>query len=90
MASSISCATFWHDFLDARRMDAAIEQEALHGFAGDLAAHRIKAGKHHGIGRIVDEHGDARGGLEGADVATFAADDAAFQFLIRVARWWNW
>ena len=35
------------------------------------------AGKHHGIGRVVNQHRHAGGGLEGADVAAFAADDAA-------------
>ena len=70
-----------HHFLDARGMDAPVQDQPFHGLAGDLAAHGIKAGKHHGAGSVVNEHGDAGGGLEGADVAAFAADDAAFHFL---------
>jgi hypothetical protein len=59
-------------------VDAAVEDEALHGFAGDFAADGVEAGEHDGIGGIVDEDGDAGGGFEGADIAAFASDDAAF------------
>ena len=45
--------------------------------AGDLAAHAVEAGEHHGLGRVVDDEVDAGDVLEGADVAALAADDAA-------------
>src|SRR5882672_9912055 len=72
---------FGDDFFDARRMDAPIKDEALHGFAGDLAPHRVEAGEDDGVGRVIDKDRDTRGRFEGADVAAFAADDAALQIL---------
>src|SRR5581483_7003262 len=55
--------------------------QTLHGFPGDFAANGVEAGKDDGAGGVVDEDGDAGGGFEGADVAAFAANDAAFHFL---------
>ena len=69
------------DLLNAGGMDAAIQDEPFHGLAGDLAAHGIKTGKDDRAGGVVNEHRHAGGGLEGANVAAFAADDAAFHFL---------
>jgi hypothetical protein len=69
------------DLLDAGGMDPAVEDETLHGFAGDFAADGVEAGEDDGVGGVVDEDGDAGGGFEGADIAAFAADDAAFDVI---------
>ena len=73
--------TLRDDFLDARGMNAAVLDQALHGFAGDFAADGVEAGKQHRAGSVIDEDGDAGGGFESADVPAFAADDAAFDFV---------
>ena len=65
------------DFLDARRVDAPVEDEPLHGLARDLAADGVEAGEHHRAGRVVNQHRHARQRLERADVPAFAANDAA-------------
>ena len=70
------------EFLDAGGVDAAVGDEAFEGEAGDFAADGVEAGDEDGVGGFVDHEGDAGGGLEGLDVAAFAADDAAFHFLI--------
>ena len=50
--------------------------------AGDFAADRVEAADDHHAGRVVDDHVDAGGLFEGADVAAFAADDAALHFVV--------
>src|ERR1043165_7282120 len=72
---------FGDDFLDAAGMNAAIEDEALHGFARDLAAVGIEAGEQDGSGRIINQDGDASGSFESANVAAFAANVAPFDFV---------
>src|SRR5205807_10151844 len=67
--------------LDARRMDAAVLHETLERDAGDLAADRVEAGEDDRFRSVVDDEIDARGQLQRADVAPFAADDAAFHVL---------
>ena len=77
------------DFLlDARRVDAAILHQAADGDAGDLAPDRIERRDQDGLGRVVDDQVDARGLLDGADVASLAADDAALHFVGRAAARW--
>ena len=49
--------------------------------AGDLAADRVERADDHHARRVVDDHVDAGGLFEGADVAAFAADDAALHFV---------
>ena len=71
------------DLFDARRMDAAVGDQALEGDAGDLAAVGIEAGEDHRLGRVVDDQVDAGGELEGADVAPLAADDPALHLVAR-------
>ena len=71
------------DFLDAGGMDAPVGDEALEGHPGDLAAHRVEAGDDDRLGRVVDDDVDAGEGLEGADVAALAADDAALHLVAR-------
>ena len=49
---------------------------------GDLAADRVEAADDHHARRVVDDHVDAGGLFEGADVAPFAADDPALHFVV--------
>ena len=67
--------------LDAGRVDTAIGDQALEGHAGDLTAGLVKAGQGDGFRRIIDDEVAAGGGLEGADVAAFTADDAALHLV---------
>ncbi len=67
-----------NDFLDARGVDAAVGDEFFHGDFRDFAADGIEAVDGDDAGGVVDDDIDAGGLLEGADVAAFAADDAAF------------
>ena len=71
------------DFFDARRVDAAVGDEALDGLPGDFAPERIEARKDDGARRVVDDELDAGGGFERADVAALAADDASLQVVAR-------
>ena len=71
-----------HDFLDAGRMDAAVDHELVQGQAGDLAADRVEGGQHDGVRGVVHDDFHAGGGLQGADVAALAADDAALDLVI--------
>ena len=71
------------DFLDARRMDAAVGDEPLDRLLGDLAAVGIEAGEDDRAGRVVDDQIDAGGELEGADVPALAPDDPPFQIVAR-------
>ena len=70
------------DLLDARRVDAAVDDQALEGDAGDLAAEGVEAGEDDRLGRVVDDQVDAGRRLEGADVAPLAADDAALHLVV--------
>ena len=69
------------DLLDPSGVDAPVLDELREGQAGDLAAHRVEAADDHRLGRVVDDQVDARGLLEGADVAPLAADDAALHLV---------
>ena len=60
-------------------MDAPVGDEVLHGDAADLAAHRVEARDGDALRRVVDDEVGPGQLLERADVASFAADDAAFQ-----------
>ena len=73
---------FVHDFFDPRGMNAAVGNQLAQRHTGDFAAHRIEAADDHHARRVVDDHVDAGGFFEGANVATFAADDAAFHFVV--------
>jgi len=74
-------AHFIHDLLDACGMDASVGHELMERQAGYLAAHRVEAGEHDGLGGVVDNDFNAGSGLKGADVAALAADDAALDFV---------
>ena len=69
--------------LDPRRVDAAVGDQALDRLARDLAAERIEAREDDRPGRVVDDELDAGGGLERADVAALAADDASLEVVAR-------
>jgi hypothetical protein len=62
-------------------VDSAVNDEPLHGFAGDFAADGVEAGQNDGIGGIIDQDRDAGGSFEGADIASFSSDDAAFDVI---------
>ena len=65
------------DLLDPRRVDAAVLDELGQGEPGGLAADVVEGADDDDAGRVVDDHIDAGGLLEGADVAALAADDPA-------------
>lgn len=71
-----------HHLLDAGGMDAAVLDELLQGDAGDFPAHRVEAGDGDGLRRVVDDQIHAGHGLQRADVAALAADDAALHLVI--------
>ena len=71
------------DLLDARRMDAPVGDEALDGLLGDFAAVGVETREDDGAGRVVHDQIDAGRQFERADVAAFAADDAALQVVAR-------
>ena len=72
----------FHHFLDAGGMDAAVHNELFQGDAGDFPPHRIEGGDDHRFGSVVDDEIHPRGGFQGADVAAFAADDAALHVVV--------
>lgn len=72
---------FGDEFFDAGGVDAAIGDELVEGDAGDFAADGIEGADDDDAGGIVDDDVDAGGFFEGADIATFAADDSAFHFV---------
>ena len=67
---------------DESGRDAAVLHDAFERDARDLPADRIEAGNHRQSGGFVDEQRRARGLFEGADVAAFAADQAALHVLV--------
>ena len=62
-------------------MDAAILHQALKGDAGDLAAHRIKAGNDDCLRSIVNDDIHSGQRLKGPDVASLSADDASLHLV---------
>ncbi|CAN4072520.1 choloylglycine hydrolase, partial [Dysosmobacter welbionis] len=75
-------ACLLHHLLNVGGMDAAVGDQLLQGQAGDLPPHRLEAGDGDGLGRVVDDEIHTRQGLDGADVAALAADDAALHLVI--------
>ena len=68
-----------HDLFDARRVNAAVRNQPLNRHLGDLATVRVKARQNDCARRVVHDEIDAGCQLEGANVAAFAPDDAAFR-----------
>ena len=75
-------AALFHRLLDAGGMDAAVADQAFQGHPGHLAACLVEGGQGDGLGGIVDDEVHAGGGLQRADVAAFAADDAALHLIV--------
>src|SRR5579872_2933258 len=71
-----------HDLLDAPRMNPAVRDEPLERDPRDFAPDRVVARDHDRFGRVVDDDIDAGGGLDGADVAPLAANDAALHLVV--------
>ena len=72
----------FHHFLDAGGVDAAVQDELFQGQAGDLPADGVEAGDGDGLRGVVDDEVHAGEGLQGADVAAFAADDPALHLVV--------
>ena len=68
-------------FLDALRMDAAVQHQPLQGQPADLPPHRVEAGQQDRLGRVIDDQVDPGDRLEGADVPALAADDPALHLV---------
>ena len=68
--------------LDAGRVDAAVDDQLVERQPRHFAAHGVEGGKQDGVGGVVDDDLHARGGLQGADVAAFAADDTALDLIV--------
>ena len=64
-------------------MDPAVGDQLRDGDPGDLATDRVEARQDDRLGRVVDDQVDAGRLLEGADVATLAADDATLHLVRR-------
>src|SRR2546422_3081334 len=69
--------------LDARGVDASVDEQALQRALRDLAADGIEPRDDHRLGRVVDDEVDAGERLEGADVPSLAADDPALHVVAR-------
>ena len=70
------------DLLDPGGMDAAVLDQSLQRDLGDLAPDAVETGDDDDAGRVVDDHVDSGGLLEGADVPAFPADDPAFHLVV--------
>ena len=81
MWPSISLGRFLDDFLNPRRVDAAVLNEFGERQLGDLAADVVEGRHDDDAGRVVDNDVDAGFFLEGANVAALATDDAALHFV---------
>ena len=73
---------FFNDLFDVGGMDAPVHRQAGESAAGDFAADRVEAGDGHGFGGIVHDHVHTGGLFEGLDVASVAANDAAFHLFV--------
>jgi hypothetical protein len=71
------------DLFDPDRLDPTVTDQLLERQPGHLAPDRVEAAEHHRFRRVVDDQVRSRRGLEGADVATLTADDAALHVLVR-------
>jgi hypothetical protein len=67
--------------LDTRGVDTPIVNQVQQRDAGNLATNRLERRQHDRLGRVVDDHIDARDMLEVADIASLTPDDAPFDVL---------
>ena len=74
-------AALFHRLLDAGGVDTAIADQTLQRHAGHLAAGLVKGGQGDGFRGIIDDQIHAGSGLQCADVAALAADDAALHLI---------
>ena len=70
-------------FLDSCRMDSSVLDKALQRYTCNLLADRVEAGNDDRFRCIVDDDVGTGEGLEGSDVPSLAADDAALHFIRR-------
>lgn len=75
-------ASFGNHFFDACRVDASVGDEFVQGESCDFSAYGVEAAEDDGVGRVVDDDLYASKGFQGADVATFTADDAALHLFV--------
>ena len=73
---------FCHHLLDASGVDASVCHELMQGQTAGLAAHRVEAADDDGLGCVVDDDFHTAGSLQGANVATLTAYDAAFHVVV--------
>ena len=69
------------DFLNARRMNAAVFDQFHQRLSRDLAADFVERGNDDHTRCIVHDHVDSGSFLKRTDVAAFAADDTALHFI---------
>ena len=72
---------FGDEFFDAGRVNAAIGDEFVERGPSNFAADGIESTDDYDARRVIDDHVDAGCFFEGANVAAFATDDAAFHFV---------
>src|SRR3989344_3453600 len=74
-------SNFFDDLLDARGLNSAVGDQLLQSVFGDVPAYRIKGRDHNSARRVVHNDLNPRSPLERPDVAAFAADDLALDFI---------
>ena len=70
-------------FFNTGRMNTTVVNQLFQSNAGNLAAHRIKAGNNNCLRSIVDNQVNAGQSFQSADIATLATDNAALHLIIR-------
>ena len=70
------------DLLDPAGMDSAVGDQPLQGEARHLAPHRIEAGEHDRLRRIIDDQIDPRRRLDRPDIPPLPADDPPLHLIV--------
>ena len=73
----------FHELLDSGWVDASVLDQLVHGSARHLPSDAIKARDHDHAGRVVHDDVNAGRLLEGTDIPTLAADNAALHLITR-------
>ena len=71
------------DLFDPTRMDAAVGDQSLQGKARHFPAHRIEAGKHDRLRRVIDNQVYSCRRLDRPNVSSLPADDSSLHLIIR-------
>ena len=71
-----------NDFFNASGMNAAVSDELMEGETTDFTANGVEGTDDDGFGCVIDDDFHAGGCFERTDVATFASDDATFDFVV--------